>query len=703
VQIGVDIGGTFTDIVIIDDDGAIHTRKIPSLLDRVGGDIKDAVRAFGGTVSVTSRPRVVHGTTMASNAIIEGTTARTALLTTKGFRDVLEMRGQRGSPTFDLEWAPPAALVPRGLRFEVAERILSSGQVEKPLDVSSLERIKSLLEEQEVEALAICYVNSPSNPVHELATVDFFRDTVGLGAVCASVQVEPTLGEYERSSTTVMNAALMPLIRSYLDRLMEQLEEYGAGLTVMKSNGGIMTAELAAEKPVTIIESGPAAGVIAAARIAATNRCGQAISFDMGGTTAKACLISDGRPLEKTESEIQTSSGGGESVLSAEAHGAGHILRVPSLDIVEVGAGGGSIAWVDRGGILRVGPRSAGADPGPACYRRGGVHPTVTDANVVLGYISPVSIANNEFEIDAEASWRAIEREIAGPLGLSVQDAALGICRVADATMLRAVRAVSTERGHDVRDFVLVAFGGAGPAHAARLAENLEMKRVLVPYDAGVLSATGLLVAGFRSDHVVAVGSSLDQMAARDLLDIWEGLATEARTALAKQGAAESSVELELSADLRYRFQNSELSISLGTDQTDADIVLFLRNTFIDAHKRAYNFIPDDRIEVVNLRVKATAPPPAEQDLASSKPRRDGQSSQGQPVMRDAYFGESFGVCACAAVVPEDIVGQVPGPIIVDCGSSTVVVPPRWSVSVSEEDNSLILDAIPSHSVEGGE
>src|SRR5581483_2281242 len=418
MRVGFDIGGTFTDVIVLKDDGKIETAKVLSLLERVGDDIVACIRHSGASGQIDN---FVHGTTIASNAVIEGTTAATGYITTRGFRDDLEMRGERRPNIQDPQWVRTPPLVARRLRLELSERILGDGTVERPLNVEEARQVIRALAEQKVEAIGVCLINSYLNPTHEQEIAKLILDELGPKVVvCLSSEVYPQIREYERASTTVINASLIPVVDRYLNRLEHQLSTYSNRLLVMQSNGGIMSSELARQKPAFMIESGPAAGVLAAARMAKEAGLDRVLSFDMGGTTAKACLIENGLPSEKAAGEI----GSGGNVSTHQFYKGGHALRVPSLDIVEVGAGGGSLAWIDGGGALRVGPHSAGAEPGPACYGRGGTKPTVTDANVVNGYMNPQVIAASTMRIDRDAAWEAIATHVAQPLGLGTYEAA---------------------------------------------------------------------------------------------------------------------------------------------------------------------------------------------------------------------------------------------------------------------------------------
>ncbi len=414
----------------------------------------------------------------------------TGLLTTAGFRDELEIRRLGRPSVYDVFWERIPPLIPRRRRLDIPERMTADGEVETPLDADAVQHALQRLCDQGIEALAISFLHAYVNPAHEQRAAELARARLPDVMVSVSSDVLPEIREYERTSTTALNAYLMPVVNGYLDNLETQLQQYNRSLLIMQSNGGVMTAEHARRRPVHMIESGPAAGVLAAS-LAREINLAHAVSFDMGGTTAKGCLIEHGQPVETAEGEV----GAGINIAGRLSRGAGYALRVPAYDIAEVGTGGGSLAWVDSGGALRVGPRSAGAVPGPACYGRGGVEPTITDANVVLGYMNPDTIAGGHVSIDVDAARAAIDRTLSAKLGLSVEQAAYGVHQVANATMMRAVRAVTTERGRDPRDFTLIAFGGAGPMHAAGW-RTLNMRTVYVPYSG--FQRLGLLLADLR-------------------------------------------------------------------------------------------------------------------------------------------------------------------------------------------------------------
>jgi N-methylhydantoinase A len=685
MRVAFDIGGTFTDVIVIGDDDRITTTKVLSLLDRVGEDIIACIRPSAHSQAVEC---FVHGTTIASNAIIEGNTAPTALITTRGFRDNLEMRGERRPNVQDPNWIRGPALVPRRLRLELGERILGDGTVEQTLNPDEARTLLRTLAAERLEAIAVCFINSYLNPVHEQQLRSLMADSGLDAAVCLSSEIYPQIREYDRTSTTVINASLIPVVDRYLNQVEKHLTAYSDRLLIMQSNGGIMSAQTARRKPAYMIESGPAAGVLAAARLAREANLDKVLSFDMGGTTAKACLIEEAVPAEKAAGEI----GSAVNTTTHLFYKGGHALIVPSLDIVEVGAGGGSIAWVEEGGTLRVGPQSAGADPGPVCYSRGGNEPTVTDANVVLGYMNPETIAGSALQIDHQAALNAIKRRIADPLGLEVMDAAFGITQIANSLMMRALRAVSTERGRDPRDFTLLAFGGAGPIHAAALAETMDISRLLVPVFPGLFSALGLLLADYRHDYIRSIVTPLDAVELGQIMDCFSQLEDAASEELRSEGVPAQAIRFERYADLKYGYQLQELTLSFPQTDRHTDIARLLQQLFTEAHERAFGYHADDPVELVSLRLRALANAGRLRfaELAnisatsSNMPGHNGRS-------RQVYFGHSHGLLETPIRRRRDIGGTQNGPLIVEEPDTTVVVPPGWSVSLDEYAN-LVLN-----------
>jgi N-methylhydantoinase A len=502
---------------------------------------------------------VLHGTTVGSNTILQRKGARTGLITTRGFRDVLEIGRIRMPDMFDLTWEKPKPLVARRHRLEVGERMAADGSPVEPLSETSVIDAARALVADGIEAVAIAFINSYRNPAHELQAEAVLRANFPQLLVTTSCAVLPEMKEYERTSTTVVNAYLLAAMRSYLQKLESGLRSIGvaAPILVMTSNGGMLAANVTCDKPVLVVASGPAGGVIGAARLGIARDDRDVIVFDMGGTTAKAVIIEDGRPSMTSEYEFRD----GISTSSRFIKAGGYMLKVPAIDIAEVGAGGGSIAAIDKGGLLTVGPQSAGAMPGPACYGLGNDRPTVTDANVVLGFINPSALAGGKLGIDRSLSETAIRRHVGDPLALSLDDAAHGIRAVANAAMARAVRAVTVERGRDPRDLTLMAFGGNGGVHAPDLARLLGIPRVVVPPMSGIFSALGMLASDIEHTALKTVGRRLDRMSVADLRDIKAGLQRQVAAQLAADGYLSDRTAFLWEADLRHEGQASELTV----------------------------------------------------------------------------------------------------------------------------------------------
>ena len=494
-RLSADIGGTFTDIVLLSRSGRYWTKKVSSTPDDFARGVIEGMKLLLEEEDLlgSDLAEIIHGTTVATNAVLENKGAKTALVTTRGFRDVLELRRLRVPQLYNAFYRPPEPLVERRLRLEVDERMGPGGTVIRQLDEDSLTPALDRLRTDAPEAVAVCLIHSYSNPEHEKRVGEIIRKELPEAYISLSVEVLPEIREYERTSTTVINAYLGPIIKNYLDSLVRQLQESGTNspVRIMQSNGGLMSARRAAEAPVHILESGPAAGVVAAEEMGKRIGLKRIIAFDMGGTTAKASLIENGQRSWTTEYEV----GAGISLSSRLVKGGGYAVKVPVMDLAEVGAGGGSIVWIDRGGALRVGPQSAGAVPGPVCYGLGGKDPTVTDANLVLGYINPVQLAGGSVALRGDIAVESLRVNVAERLGLSLLEAAYGVHTIANISMIRAIRAVSTYRGRDPREFALLAFGGSGPIHAVGIARSLDISQVVIPPSPGVFSAIGLLEA----------------------------------------------------------------------------------------------------------------------------------------------------------------------------------------------------------------
>jgi N-methylhydantoinase A len=685
--IAVDIGGTFTDIVLSRSDSAVFVHKVPSTTRAPERAVVAGIAAILAHAEVAPEAvgEILHGTTVGSNAILQRAGARTGLITTRGFRDVLEIGRVRTPELYDLAWDKPAPLVRRRHRLEVGERIAADGSVLEPLDEAGVLAAAEQLADEGIEALALCFINSYRNPAHERAAAALVRRHHPKIAVCASIDILPQIKEYERTSTTVVNAFLLPVMRRYLDRLRDGLAGLGidAPVLVITSHGGAVGIETAAERPVFVIGSGPAAGVVGAARLARAIDMPNAIAFDMGGTTAKAALIEDGAFVRTQEYEFRE----GISTSSRFIKAGGYLLKVPAIDIAEVGAGAGSIATVDEGGLLQVGPASAGAEPGPACYGQGGLRATVTDANVVLGLLNPERLVGGALSLQPALARAAIERDVARPLNLGVEAAAIGVRRLANANMARALRAVTVERGVDPRDHSLIAFGGSGPVHACDLAAALGIRRVVVPPLSGVFTAVGMLESDVERPFVRAFPGELHMLLSAVAGEVLGELEAEARAALTAEGFDDGEVQLEV--DLRFEGQDSELVLPLDRTALTEPGLAGLAEEFRAEYRRLYAYESDEPLEVVNLR--ATGRGVRARALDRAHARLGLTSEPTDAAARSAWMDDS-GVSMRVPVVGRGaLASSFTGPLIIEAYDTTVIVPPGWRGSVDPRAN-LILE-----------
>ncbi|MEA2406617.1 MAG: N-methylhydantoinase [Thermoleophilaceae bacterium] len=683
-RLGVDIGGTFTDVVLLGDDGALRRKKVLSTPDDYARGVVDGAVALLAESNVEPGlvDTVVHATTVASNAVLEGKGAKTALITTQGFRDVLEMRRLRIPVLYDLQYVKPAPLVPRRRRFEVPERMGPKGDVRVALDEEAVKRVAGALADDGVEALAISMLHAYANPEHELRAAEIVRETVGDGLfITCSSDVLPEIREYERTSTAVVNAYLGPTVRGYLSSLLDALR--GAGLTaplqIMQSSGGIMSPEAAIERPALLLESGPAAGVVACAHLASQVAEDNMITLDMGGTTAKAALLENRRPVKTTEYEV----GAGINLSSKLIKGGGYAIRLPFIDISEIGAGGGSLVSVDEFGITTVGPESAGADPGPVCYDLGGESPTLTDTFVSLGYVKPESIAGGAVKLNAAKAREALQEQVADPLGKPLLEAAYGVYELAIATMTRAVKAVTTYRGRDPRDFTLACFGGNGAVTGAAIARVLNIPRVLVPPAPGVFSAAGLLVSDIEHEFTRTPFLRGDAISAAALERDYDALEEQARVALVDEGFRAETITLSRSAEMRYSGQAYELSVAVKDD--DIDVARMIAD-FNAEHERTYGHASDsDPVDVVSVKVLGRVEAARASALLTSD--QGGRASG----TRAAYFGEEHGVLETPVIGRGDLAGTTrEGPLLIDEYDATCVVPPGCRASLDALGNIVI-------------
>lgn len=691
--LGIDIGGTFADIVLMGVDARMYKTKVASsfrdMKNGIVPGIVDLLRESG--IAPADIGVVIHGTTVATNAILEQKGALTGLLTTSGFRDVLELARLRRPSSYDSFWDKPVPLVRRAHRLELDERLDHQGMVIRLLDPDQVRERLAQLQRDGVSSVAVCLLHSHRNNAHERAIQEIACAEFPALHLSLSCDVSPEIKEYERTSTTVINAYVQPVVERYIGIFVDELRRIGVDcpLHIMQSNGGMVNSELARRFPVTIIESGPAAGILATSYLARASAANNLIALDVGGTTAKASLINDGNITVSNEFEV----GAGLNVGNRFSKGGGYPIRVPSVDVAEVGSGGGSIAWIDSGGVLTVGPRSAGAEPGPACYGTGGTEPTVTDANVVLGYLNPERLAGGRMRINRLLAVRAIEDRVAKPLGISTLEAAYGIYQIANANMMRAVRAVSTDRGKDPRAHDLVAFGGAGPVHGADMASLLDMTRVLIPVSPGLFSAVGLHFADTTRDFVRSLLAKLAHLSSEELVARLRTLTDEAHNSLRQLGFGDHVRQVNLRVDLRHMGQSHELSVT--PPPLDAsDFHASLIEKFAQAHEASYGFRGDsESIEIVNLRAAAVG---LSLKLAYAKlwQALARTADHVQPAgTREAYFGPVTGLVRCD-VIPgrHAIVGRLlVGPAIIEEFDTTIVVPPGFEATVDTLGNVTIL------------
>jgi N-methylhydantoinase A len=684
LRVGVDIGGTFTDLCIVGPDGLVAVGKTLTTPHEPARAIEtilqETLEANG--IAIAQVEGIVHGTTLVTNAIIERKGSPTALLATAGHRDAIEIARERRYEIYDLDIDLPAPLVPRHLRFDVPERTLADGTVEQEVDVAHVERLARELSEAGVEALAISFLHSFTNPANEQRAAAAVRAAAPDLRVSISSEVVPEIREFERTSTTVANVYVQRIVERYLADLEARLARLGfaGSLHIMLSNGGIATPATAARFPVRLLESGPAGGALAAAAFGSADRIGDLISFDMGGTTAKLCVIERGEPLIAQEFEVDR--------VYRLKRGSGLPVRIAVVDMIEIGAGGGSIARVDALGLVTVGPDSSGSDPGPACYGLGGTEPTVTDADLVLGYLDPSSFLGGRMRLDVAAARAAIERAIADPLGVSVEEAAFGIHDLVNESMTNAARVHAVERGKDPGSMPLFAFGGAGPVHACGVARALGVPRLVGPPGAGVLSAIGFLTAPLAFDFVRSVRARIDELAWPDVDARFAEMEREGTELLVGSGVAAAEIAHRRFADLRHEGQGYEIRVPVTSSAGDfpGSVLAAFDEVYRALYERPGPHVP---VEAVNWRVVSSGPRPEFQLARAPEPGR-GSTRTGS---RRVWFREAGGFVETDvhdryAMAP----GQpLDGPVIVEEHESTFVVPPGARCEVSA-DGSLVVE-----------
>jgi N-methylhydantoinase A len=676
VYAGVDVGGTFTDVVVATEDGRTIVRKL--LTTHEDPRLAVAEGLLLGLEDAGAAPsdvaRVVHGTTLATNVILERRGGRIAFVTTDGFGDLLRLgrEARVEEDRFDLFFTTPKPPVEHTDTFEVVERVTARGEVLTALTPEHAREVAAKVAAANPVAVAVCFLHAYADPSHEALMAEALRAELGDTFVVTSTEVWPELREYERAMTTVMCAYVGPVMGAYLAGLEARLAELGVRcpIEIMESSGGVMPAALAAKRPIYTVESGGAAGVTAAGSVGRAIGAGDVISFDMGGTTAKAAIVRQGKPAVIHDFQV-----GGKGSFGGTRPGTGFPIKVPVVDMAEVGAGGGSIAWVDEVGALRVGPRSAGAMPGPACYDRGGDLPTVTDANLLLGYINPGGLAGG-VGLVRERAEHVLERDVAKPLGIDLAGAARAVHEIINATMAAAIRVVTVQRGVDPRDFALVGFGGAGPMHVAGLADTFGIGTVVVPWAAGVASAVGLVSSDLGIERVRTRITDVEAADPADIEALYAELEAECRAEL-----GEGHLEVTRAADARFRGQAHQLSVVVPRGLAD------VAEAFHAEHRRAYGIDLDAPVQLVNLRVRATR----RADKPTPVPLPIDPSATATPVgRRDAWFDGGFVDTPVYSWGDLDPGVTIPGPALLESGDTTVVVPPNRTATVDGWRNALL-------------
>ena len=689
-RVGVDIGGTFTDLIVVDQTtGDFSIGKVLTTPDDPSAAVQtvlvETLSNFG--VQTQEIQHLIHGTTLVTNAMIERKGTPTALLTTAGFRDCVEIGRESRYDLYDLMLEKPQPLVPRYLRFDVPQRTGVDGSNHRELDSQYIKRLTGELTNKGIQAIAVSFLHSFTNPADERAAKTLIQSVAPDLRVSISSDVVPEIREFERTSTTIANVYVQSLVDSYLSKLTKRLREIGfnGGFYLMLSSGGIATVETAIEFPVRLLESGPAAGAIAATSYGVT--CGRRdlISFDMGGTTAKICVVDDAKPLIAHEFEVDR--------VYRFKKGSGLTIKLPVIELIEIGTGGGSIARVDSMGLLKVGPDSAGADPGPACYGRGGTDPTVTDANLILGYLDPDYFLGGAMTLDLEASRQAIENRIAQPLGMSVQQAAWGIHQIANENMANAARVHTLERGRDPSRFPLLAFGGGGPMQAYRIAVSLGSPELIVPLGAGVMSTVGFLSAPLAFDFVRSSTARLSEIDWTHINSLLDEMETQGDSMLAQSGVEKKQIKHRRSVDMRFVGQGHQLAIELPGGTLNTDSVESLQSAFAKVYQELYQRSgPPVEIEATNWRVVSSGPKP---DLRLNITGSSGHSKTTSDAIkgkREAYFPETNGYTQTDVY---DRYRMNPGmsfagPAIIEERESTVILGPGSRSHIDEHFNLVV-------------
>jgi N-methylhydantoinase A len=680
LSLGIDTGGTHTDLILVEHEtGRIWTAKVPTTpADPLIGILEGMEQISAASrVDISHLTELVYGTTIVVNMLIQHQPMPTGLITTQGFRDVLEIgRAYRTGNIYDINIAKPPPLVRRDLRMEVKERVNFQGEVLRPLDEADCRSVVESLKQQDVASIAVCLLHSYINPAHEQRIREIIAEAYPSVYVSLSSEINPVFREYERTSTTVVNAYVTPRVVEHLDDFEEKVGRRGlrGRVYTMQANGGKATFRAAHQRPVNVVNSGPIAGAIAGAHVARLAGYPNAITLDMGGTSCDVSLIEGGEPKFVAESTVE-----------------GYPVQIPTIDLNIVGAGGGSIAWLDSGKGLRVGPQSAGADPGPVCYGKGGTQPTVSDANLATGRLNPDYYLSGAMRLDADAARQSIMEHIAEPLGMDILMAAAGILEVTNATMIRAIKLLSVERGYDPHDFALVAFGGCGPLHALRLAEELEFPVVIIPRFPGNTSALGLVLADVRHDYVTTRIQLLEEVGPGYFEAVFKELEHQAHQQLEREGVSREGRQLVRSCDLRYFGQGYEVNVPVTGRLTARADLEAVAGAFHAAHRRAYGHAMEgDPIEFVNYRVSAIGLSP-KPELADTR-ALDSQPSaeRGLKCERDIYLGDGY--VHCSVYERKDLKpgNHLEGPAIVEQAGSTILIHPSYSAHVDIYGNLII-------------
>ena len=674
-RIGIDVGGTFTDFTLVNEQtGGVAFHKVPSTphdpSEAIERGIADLLRDHA--IRPDEIGHIGHGTTVATNLIIERKGAPCGLITTRGFRDVLELARQTRPHLYDYTVVKPPPLVPRMWRKEVGERLLADGSVREPLDEGDVRRAALALRDAGVESVAICFLHAYRNPAHERRARDIVREVMPDVYVSVSSEVLPEFREYERLSTTAMNASIGPRMQLYLHRFLDRVAQMGIAVEplTIHSNGGLMSVETVRSFPVRTCLSGPAAGVVGAAEVGRVAGFRNLVTFDVGGTSTDVSLIVDGQPVFTSNRTV-----------------AGYPVKTPMIDIHVIGAGGGSIAWLDEVGSLKVGPHSAGAVPGPVAYGRGGIEPTITDAQITLHRLNPVALLKGAMAVDESSARRIIDEDVAAPLGLTTEAAADGIVRIANANMSRAIRSVSTERGYDLSEFALFAFGGAGPLHAMDVARECGIPVVVVPREPGTMCARGMLLTDISFDFVESEIAPVDQASWVRVCARLSGLRAQAQDWLGREGVAPGQCRYVAMVDARYVGQNFEVQVPIAV--LDAPDLAAFESGFHQAHLREYGYnVPDRTIEIINCRVRAIG-----QVVRAAQSKIPPATTRAAPIARRAvYFGAVDGWVE-SDIYDRDTLGAgvgIDGPAVIEEMSSTTVIAARQSARVDDFGNLIV-------------